>query len=268
MIITLTTDFGYQDSFVGIMKGVIVGINPQARVIDITHGISPRDILAGALTLRHSVKYFPCGTIHVAVVDPGVGSARRPLLIQCEGNYFIGPDNGVLSLAVENIWSAHIAHLSNPTYHLQPTSTTFHGRDIFAPVAAHLSLGIPVSAFGEPCDKIITVSIPEVVRKERSIEGEIVYIDKFGNLFTNIGEHDLSGQPVETLEVVIGSAWVRGLSPHYASVQAGEFVAVLNSWGLLEIAVYKGNAQQRIGAKIGTKVAIVLREMNPPEFKI
>src|SRR4029450_1954680 len=132
MIITLTTDFGYKDSFVGIMKGVIAGINPQARVIDITHGIPPQDILAGALTLRHSVKYFPPGTIHVAVVDPGVGSARRPLLLECEGNYFIGPDNGVLSLAVENIRSAQIVQLSNPTYHLYPTSTTFHGRDIFA----------------------------------------------------------------------------------------------------------------------------------------
>src|SRR5688572_5231964 len=154
MIITLTTDFGYQDSFVGIMKGVIAGINPQARVIDITHGIPPQGILAGALTLRHSVKYFPSGTIHVAVVDPGVGSSRRPLLIQDQGNYFLGPDNGILSLAVENIESAHIVQLTNPTYHLHPTRTTFHGRDIFAPAAAHLSLGTPLKAFGEPWDKI------------------------------------------------------------------------------------------------------------------
>jgi S-adenosylmethionine hydrolase len=258
MIITFTTDFGYQDSFVGIMKGVIAGINPQARVIDITHGLSPQDVLAGALTVRHLVKYFPPGTIHVAVVDPGVGSARRPLLIECDGNYFIGPDNGILSLAVENIRSAHIVHLSNPTYHLRPTSMTFHGRDIFAPAAAHLSLGIPASAFGEPWDKIVRVSIPEVVRKERGIEGEIVYIDKFGNLFTNIGEHDLSGQPVETLDIVIGSIWVRGMSQNYARAQEGQFVAVLNSWDLLEIAVYKDNAQKRTGAKIGDKVEIVL----------
>jgi S-adenosyl-L-methionine hydrolase (adenosine-forming) len=258
MIITLTTDFGYQDPFVGIMKGVIAGINPQARVIDITHGISPQDILAGALTLRHSIKYFPPGTIHVAVVDPGVGSARPPLLIQGEGNYFIGPDNGVLSLAVENIRPVHIVHLSNPTYHLHPTSSTFHGRDIFAPAAAHLSLGIPVSAFGEPQDKIVRVSIPEVVRKERSIEGKIVYIDTFGNLFTNISERDLSGQPLETVDIGIGSVWIRGLSQNYTRGQEEEFVAVLNSWGLLEIAVYKDNAQQRTGAKIGDKVEIVL----------
>ena len=258
MIITLTTDFGYQDPFVGIMKGVIAGINPQARVIDITHGIPPQEILAGALALRHSVKYFPPGTIHVAVVDPGVGSARRPLLIECEGNYFIGPDNGVLSLAVENVRSAHIVHLSNPTYHLHPTSTTFHGRDIFAPAAAHLSLGITVSAFGEPWEEIVRLSMPGVVRKERSIEGEIVYIDKFGNLFTNIDEHDLSGQAMETLNFASGSVWVCGVSPNYARAQEGEFVAILNSWGLLEIAVNKDNAQQRTGAKSGDKVEVVL----------
>jgi S-adenosylmethionine hydrolase len=258
MIITLTTDFGYQDPFVGIMKGVIASINPKARVIDITHGIPPQDILAGALTLRHSVIYFPPGTIHVAVVDPGVGSARRPLLIECAGNYFIGPDNGVLSLALENARPTHIVHLSNPTYHLQPTSTTFHGRDIFAPASAHLSLGIPVSAFGEPLDSITRMSIPKIVRKNRSLEGEIVYIDKFGNLFTNIGEHDLSGQPPETVDIVSGSVCVRGLSQNYATVQEGEFVAVLNSWGLLEIAVYKGSAHHRMRAKIGDKVEIAL----------
>ena len=258
MIITLTTDFGHQDAFGGIMKGVIAGINPQARVIDITHGIPPQDIIVGALTLCHSVKYFPAGTIHVAVVDPGVGSARQPLLIECEGNYFLGPDNGVLSLAVENIRSAHIVHLSNPTFHLHPTSTTFHGRDIFAPAAAHLSLGIPVSAFGEPWDNIVRVSIPKVVRKEGAIEGEIIYVDQFGNLFTNIGEHDLSGQPLENIDIVIGSVWIHGLSQIYAGAQEGQFVVVVNSWGLVEIAVYKDNAQQRTGAKIGDKIAIVL----------
>lgn len=259
MIITLTTDFGYQDSFVGIMKGVIAGINPQARVIDITHGIPPQDILAGALTLRHSVRYFPRGSIHVAVVDPAVGSARRPLLIELDGNFFIGPDNGVMSLAAENIESARIVHLSNPAYHLQPTSTTFHGRDIFAPVAAHLSLGVPPIAFGEPSDSIARVAIPEVVRKSRSLEGEILYIDTFGNLFTNIREHDLTGLRSGQLDIVVRSVRVRGLSQNYASTRGGEFIAVLNSWGLLEIAVFKDNAQKLSGTKIGDKVAVVIR---------
>src|SRR5215467_14046965 len=137
MLITLTTDFGSADPFVGIMKGVIAGIHADAQVVDISHGVPPQDLVAGALILRHSVPYFPCGTIHVVVVDPGVGSERRPLLIQCDGNYFVGPDNGVLSLALEGRNPTRIIHLSNPVYHLQPTSTTFHGRDIFAPAAAY-----------------------------------------------------------------------------------------------------------------------------------
>jgi S-adenosylmethionine hydrolase len=258
MLITLTTDFGYQDSFVGVMKGVIAGINPQARVIDITHGIPPQDILAGALTLRHAVRYFPRGTIHVVVVDPGVGSARRPLLMERDGDYFIGPDNGVLSLAVENIESIRIVHLSNPAYYLQPINKTFHGRDIFAPAAAHLSLGFPATAFGEPLDQIVRVAIPEIVRKQRSIEGEIVYIDNFGNLFTNVCAHDLTGLPSDQIEVVVRSVRIRGLSQNYAAPRGGGFVAVLNSWDLLEIAAYKDNAQKRTGAKIGDKIEIVL----------
>jgi S-adenosylmethionine hydrolase len=258
MLITLTTDFGYQDSFVGVMKGVIAGINPQARVIDITHGIPPQDILAGALTLRHAVQYFPRGTIHVAVVDPGVGSARRPLLMERDGDYFIGPDNGVLSLAVENIESIRIVHLSNSAYYLQPINKTFHGRDIFAPAAAHLSLGVPATAFGEPLDQIVRVAIPEIVRKERSIEGEIVYIDNFGNLFTNVCAHDLTGLPGDQIEVVVRSVRIRGLSQNYAAPRGGGFVAILNSWDLLEIAAYQDNAQKRTGAKIGDKIEIVL----------
>jgi S-adenosylmethionine hydrolase len=258
MLITLTTDFGYQDSFVGIMKGVIAGINPQAHVVDVTHGILPHDILAGALTLRHSVRYFPRESIHVAIIDPGVGSARRPLLIEWDGNYFIGPDNGVLSLAVENIEPTHIVHLSNPAYHLKLTSTTFHGRDIFAPAAAHLSLGVPATAFGEPLASIVSVSFPGIARKKRRVEGEIVYIDHFGNLFTNIREHDLTGMPRNKLDIVVRSVTIRGLSQNYASAGVGEFLAVVNSWDMLEIAVYKDNAQKRIGAKIGDKVEIAL----------
>jgi S-adenosylmethionine hydrolase len=258
MLITLTTDFGYHDSFVGIMKGVIAGINPQAHVIDITHEIPPQGILAGALTLRHSIRYFPRGSIHVAIIDPGVGSARRPLLIEWDGVYFIGPDNGVLSLAVQNIEPTHIVHLSNPAYHLKRTSTTFHGRDIFAPAAAHLSLGVPAAAFGEPLANIVRVSLPEIARKKRRLEGEIVYIDHFGNLFTNIREHDLTGLPRNKLDIVVRAVTIHGLSQNYASAGVGEFLAVVNSWDMLEIAVYKDNAQKRIGAKIGDKVEIAL----------
>ncbi len=177
MLITLTTDFGIKDPFVGIMKGVIARINPQAIVVDLTHGIPPQNILAAAMTLRHAVKYFPQQTIHVVVVDPGVGSTRRPLLVTVDKSYFIGPDNGVLSLAWEGRQPNRIVHLSNLAYYLKPTSGTFHGRDIFAPVAAYLSLGIVPAAFGETLDDYIHIGWPEVVRAERSLTGEVVYID-------------------------------------------------------------------------------------------
>jgi len=256
MLITLTTDFGYRDPFVGIMKGVIAGINPNARVIDLSHDIPPQDIMTGALMLRHSVPYFPRGTIHVAVIDPGVGSARLPLLIECDGNYFVGPDNGVLSLVLEGQQPQRIIHLSNSTYHLPPVSATFHGRDIFAPVVAYLSLGVAAVAFGELVETFVRLDLPEVSRTARGLVGEILYVDRFGNLFTNICARDLRGLATEKLAISMGNVAIRGLASTYASVAAGEFVALINSWGLLEIALYKGSAEQRATAKVGDKVTI------------
>jgi len=256
MLITLTTDFGTVDPFVGVMKGVIAGINPEAQVIDISHGVPPQDIIAGALILRHSVSYFPRGTIHVAIVDPGVGSDRRPLLVQCDGNYFVGPDNGVLSLALEGKEPTRIIQLSNPDYHLQPTSATFHGRDIFAPVAAHLSQGVDPAAFGMALDNFARIQRPEIVKSQRVIEGEIVYIDGFGNLFTTIQEQDLAALPNKDISVTIRDTTIHGLSQNYADGENGRCLALINSWGLLEITYYKDNAQRRIAAKIGDKVQI------------
>jgi S-adenosylmethionine hydrolase len=256
MLITLTTDFGYQDAFVGVMKGVISGINPNAQVVDLTHGIPAQDVMAAALTLRHAIGYFPRGTIHVAVVDPGVGSARKPLLIEADCNYFIGPDNGILSLALEGKTPGRMVHLSNPAFHRQPTSRTFHGRDIFAPAAAHLSLGVPPVNFGEPLDSFVHLTLARIVRRERQIGGEIIYIDGYGNLFTNVSEHDLTGLPNSGLAIALGPIRVRGVASSYASVGAGEFVAVINSWGLLEISIHKDSAQRLSGAKIGDKVQV------------
>jgi S-adenosyl-L-methionine hydrolase (adenosine-forming) len=258
MLITLTTDFGLQDSFVGIMKGVIAGINPQAQIIDLTHGLIAQDVMAGALTLRHAIAYFPRGTIHVAIVDPGVGSARRPVLIECDGRYLIGPDNGLLSLAVGDKTPSYIVQLSNPAYHLEPVSATFHGRDIFAPAAAHLSLGVPVNAFGEKLETFQRLALPKIVRKANEIVGEIIYIDNFGNLFTNIQEHDLTRLPGTQFAVALGAVRVGGLAPNYAAAKEGDFLAVINSWGLLEIAVYRGDAQQLSGARIGTIVKLAV----------
>ena len=256
MVITLTTDFGYQDSFVGVMKGVIAGINPQARVIDLTHGIPAQDILAGALTLRYSIQYFPRGTIHVAVIDPGVGSARRAILVESGGNYFIGPDNGVLSLALQGGNGNRITHLSNSAYHLQPTSATYHGRDIFAPVAAHLSLGVAPAAFGETLENMVRIELPAVIREAQRLHGEIIYIDGFGNLFTNIQRHDLTGIAEDRLEIILRSLRIIGLAANYSAVAEGDFAAVFNSWGLLEIALNRDNAQKRTGAKIADRVEI------------
>lgn len=255
MPIALITDFGYQDAFVGIMKGVIAGINPNAQVIDLTHGVPAQDVMAGALVLRHAAGHFPRGTIHVAVVDPGVGSARRALLVEADGDYFIGPDNGIFSLAVEGKTPSTIVKLSNPAYHLQPVGRTFHGRDIFAPVAAHLSLGVPPAAFGEPVDSFVRLALPKTLSCERHIDGEVIYIDGYGNLFTNVSERDLTGL-AGALAIALGTVEVKGLAPSYASAGAGEFVAVINSWGLLEISVYKGSAQRLSGAKIGDRVRV------------
>lgn len=258
MLITLTTDFGLRDPFVGIMKGVIAGINPLARVIDLTHGIPPQDVMAGALALRYSVAYFPRGTIHVAVIDPGVGSARRAVLIEYGGNYFIGPDNGVLSLAIDALQTENILELSNPAYQLGPASATFHGRDIFAPAAAHLSLGLPPRAFGPPLSTFLKLDLPAVVRHDQILEGKIIYIDAFGNLFTNIEERDLAGMKNNRCEITVGSARVSELSRSYTGTAAGGWVAVLNSWGLLELAVNRGSAQQNSGAMVGDTVTVVL----------
>jgi S-adenosyl-L-methionine hydrolase (adenosine-forming) len=258
MLITLTTDFGLDDSFVGIMKGVIARIAPQAGVIDLTHGIPSQDIMAGALSLRHSVAYFPPGTIHVAVIDPGVGTKRRSLLIESKDAYFIGPDNGVLSLAVGESPNL-VIELANPKYKLQPTSGTFHGRDIFAPAAAHLSRGVLPAAFGENLGSFTKLKPPKVIRTQNSLNGAVIYIDKFGNLFTNIEQRDLTGFAGQTLNIVLGDLTIRGIAQNYAGATAGGIVAVVNSWGLLEIAANQGNAANRTGAKVGDNVNIIFR---------
>lgn len=257
MLITLTTDFGLKDPFVGVMKGVIARINPQAQVIDLTHGVPAQDTLAAAFVLRHSIEYFPRGTVHMVVVDPGVGSSRRPLLIEGNGHFFIGPDNGVLSLAVGDAPPARIVQLSNAAYQLHPASATFHGRDIFAPAAAYLSRGIPPAELGEPVSSFVKVTLPKPIRAAKTLLGEIIYIDKFGNLFTNIEEGDLRELGRDQLDIVLRDLRIHGVVANYAAGGSGGIIAVLNSWGLLEIAANRANAAHRIGARIGDKVEVI-----------
>jgi S-adenosyl-L-methionine hydrolase (adenosine-forming) len=257
-IITLTTDFGYADPFVGIMKGVILCITRDLQIVDLNHGIPPQDIRAAALTLAASVDYFPLGTIHVAVVDPGVGSERRPILIHSAGHYFVGPDNGVFSLAVKENGSSLIVHLSNEAYYWHPKSQTFHGRDVFAPVAAHLARGVPIAEFGSPLKDWVRLAWPSVERAGELIVGEVVYIDGFGNLFTNIRERDLTAVSSARIRVHLNDIEIRGLSQNYVAGDNGRFIALINSCGLVEVASCSDSAASRSKAKIGDKVRLEL----------
>ncbi|MGH8009986.1 MAG: SAM hydrolase/SAM-dependent halogenase family protein, partial [Candidatus Binatia bacterium] len=229
-IISLLTDFGSRDAFVGIMKGVILGINPDALLVDLSHEVPAQDVLGGALVLRSAAPFFPSETIHVAVVDPGVGSARRGILIATQHGSFIGPDNGLLSLAVPAETVTRITHLTNTEYFLSPCSSTFHGRDVFAPVAAHLSLGITAEQFGPEAGTMERLTFPEVERREKLLVGRVIYIDHFGNLVTNITEADLLPFPREKLCVSIRSVHIQGVVASYTAVDIGTPAALINSW--------------------------------------
>ena len=257
-IITLTTDFGYTDPFVGIMKGAILCVTPNLHIVDLNHGIPPQDIRAAALTLAASVRYFPQGTIHVAVVDPGVGSERRPIVIHSAGHYFVGPDNGVFSFAVKDKELPRIVNLSNESYHLQPKSQTFHGRDVFAPVAAHLARGVPLAEFGSPSKDWLCLPWPEVERAGEFIVGEVIHIDRFGNLFTNIRERDLTGVAKQNIRFHLNEIKIQGLAQNYTAGDKDSYIALINSCGLIEIASYNDNAAHRSEAKIGDKVRVEL----------
>ena len=255
-IITLTTDFGAADPFVGIMKGVIAGRAPMAHVIDLTHGIPPHDVLAGALVLRHAVPYFPHGTIHLAVVDPGVGSQRRALCVETPGALLVGPDNGLLSLAAASGEIRRIIHLTEEHFFLSPRSRTFHGRDVFAPISAALAAGTSVEKLGSEVRDMQRLDLPPVVREAHALRGQVIYVDHFGNLVSNVSAADLATLAVHAPSIGVGSVRLRGVAPSYAAVQRGEPVAVVNSWGLLEIAVREGSARDRLGAGVGTAVVI------------
>lgn len=252
----MTSDFGHKDPFVGVMKGVILGINPNAQIIDLSHGIPRQDLMASALALRCSAPFFPQGTIHVAVVDPGVGTQRRALLVEADGTFFVGPDNGILSLALEGKEPSQVIELSNRTYHLKPTSSTFHGRDIFAPIAGYLSLGIPPQDLGTQVKGFTRLPWPEVRTTDGAVSGEVIYIDSFGNLITNIYERDLRAFDPESLTVSAGNVTIRGLSPNYKSGQGKGYIALLNSWALLEISLHAQNAHDQSGLSSGDKVQV------------
>jgi S-adenosylmethionine hydrolase len=254
-VITLTTDFGTQDWFVGTMKGVILGIQPRAIIVDLTHEIPPGDVRGGAFALAASHRFFPKGTVHVAIVDPGVGSRRRAIAVRTANCFFVGPDNGVLSLALtrEKIKSIH--RLENEKFFLQAVSRTFHGRDIFAPVAAHLSRGVAIAEFGPELKDFVRLDWPRVQVRDRCIEGEIVYVDRFGNLITNIDAGSLGILGDKPCEVFAGSKRLCATAPFYGAVPVGRPLAVTGSTGFLEIAVRGASAADHFRLGVGGKVS-------------
>jgi hypothetical protein len=260
--ITLTTDFGNKDPFVGIMKGVIVSINPSVTIFDVTHNISPQNVLEAAFTLEMSYASFPHKTIHVAVVDPGVGSVRRPLLVATDYHYFIGPDNGVFSRIYRLAESLTVIHITAEHYFLPQRSSTFHGRDIFAPAAAWMSKGIDIERFGGPITDYVTLQEPELISSSNNVvEGEVIYIDRFGNLMTNIPGQKINvsdnSEPHDGLKVVVKDREVP-LKKYYSEAGEKELCSLVNSFGYIELFVNCGNASSDFGINVGEKVEVIL----------
>jgi S-adenosyl-L-methionine hydrolase (adenosine-forming) len=256
-IITLLTDFGTKDYYVASMKGVILKINPQCFLVDITHQVNPHDIREGAFILAHTYSYFPKGTIHLSVVDPGVGGLRKPILLVTQNYFFIGPDNGLFSLVAWKEKVKRVVVLAKEKYFLPKVSATFHGRDLFAPAAAHLSLGIKPNAFGFVTNSLEEVGFQKPIIKEKKLSGEIFHIDAFGNLITNIDEKGLfrfiNGR---SFVIRAGKKAVHGLKKSYWEGKKGEPIALVGSGGFLEISVREGNAQKALKVKRGDPIHI------------
>ncbi len=261
--IAILTDFGYRDHYVGAMKGVIASIAPQAPIIDLTHGIPAQQVLAGAIVLRECLSFFPRRTVFLAVVDPGVGTDRRPIAIQTQtGMWLVGPDNGLLWPAAERAEIKAIVELRSARYRLPKVSGSFHGRDIFAPAAAWLWRGLPMRAFGPPLETIVHLELGQsVVERQRELSGEVIYIDGFGNMITNISrtifDRFARRFPECRLSIRIKGRAPLGLYKAYAEAPQGVPLAIFGSFDLLEVAVRDGNAAKHFGAGLG--VAILIR---------
>ncbi|HWR59464.1 MAG TPA: SAM-dependent chlorinase/fluorinase [Thermodesulfovibrionales bacterium] len=259
-IITLTTDFGYKDPLSGVMKGVILSINPSVSIVDMTHGISKYDVREAALTIGSTYMQFPLRTIHIVVTDPGVGSERRPIMLATDSYYFIGPDNGVFSLMFGNK-RCEVRHLTSSHYFLRRISKTFHGRDIFAPVAAWLSKGIDVSKFGEVINDFVKLDLPTPIEKSSvAIEGEVILIDHFGNAITNITALDIDrikSAANGTLKIIIKGKEVM-VKDYYGQAGDRGLYGIIGSLDYLELFVNKGNASQEFNIKVGDALGIIV----------
>jgi S-adenosyl-L-methionine hydrolase (adenosine-forming) len=260
-IVTFTTDFGLNDAFVGIMYGVVLNIEPQTRIVDVCHSVASYDILDGAFTIAQAYRFFPPRTAHVIVVDPGVGSERRPILAETENYVFVAPDNGVLSMVEAREPKFTVRHITSERYFLEPVSQTFHGRDIFAAVAGWLSKGVDPADFGPEITDHVRLPLPVVERiGDNSLRGMVLKVDKFGNLITNIGEQEapeLFAATVPTVSILISGETITRLCRSYAEGAEGEYFAIIGSSGYLEIAARQASAAQKLSASAGSPVGMV-----------
>jgi hypothetical protein len=259
-IITLTTDYGTDDHLVGTLKGVILKINPEVTIVDVTHHVTPFDLLDGALAIGAAYAYFPPKTVHVVIVDPGVGTERRPLLVSGQNQYFIAPDNGVLSLIYEREQNIVVRHANAEHYYLQPLSKTFHGRDVFAPVAAWLTKGWQTASMGDEIQDYKRLALPRPKAGAEGLKGLVLKIDSFGNLVTNFRAEDLPAdvQNGAALKLQVGTQAVSRLVDTFARGNASEPVAYFGSSGYLEVAINKGNASRALS--VGRGAPVILTE--------
>ncbi len=263
-VITLTTDFGTNDHFVGALKGVIVDIVPDVQIVDISHAVQAFDVLDGALAIAQAYSYFPNGTVHVVVVDPGVGTTRRPILASSDGYHFVAPDNGVLSMVYAREERIHVRHITSEHYFRHPVSNTFHARDVFAPVAAWLAKQVDSHKFGDEIEDYVRFAAPKpkAVDKTR-LRGVVLKVDRFGNLITNVTPEDapmLFAAQSTAFKIVVGGREVTEIRKAYAEGAPGEVFGILGSMGYLEIVANRAAAAQITGAGKGSEVNIILGE--------
>jgi S-adenosylmethionine hydrolase len=261
-IVTLTTDFGLNDHFVGTIKGVILDIVPGVEIVDICHSVQAFDVLDGALTIAQAYSYFPNGTVHLVVVDPGVGTARRPIIVTSERHHFVAPDNGVLSLIYGREERLHVRHVTAEHYYLQPVSNTFHGRDVFAPITAYLAKGVDPEKFGDEITDFVRFNAPKPKPVDsNTIRAVVLKVDRFGNLVTNVTPQDVPAlfQPEPPpFKILIGKREITELHTNYAQGVPGSIFGILGSMGYLEIAANRGSAAQLLGTGKGTEVNLVI----------
>lgn len=257
-IITLTTDYGTNDHLVGTLKGVILKINPEATIVDITHNVAPFDLLDGALAIGAAYPYFPSRTIHVLVVDPGVGTERRPLLVTADNQYFVAPDNGVLSLVYEKAADTVVRQATAEHYFLQPVSKTFHGRDIFAPLAGWLSKTWQTAGMGEEIQDYKKFALPRPKATDGVVKGIVMRVDAFGNLMTNFKPEDLPEDALQSghVKFQLGGQTISRLVPTFAAGNSGEAIAYVGSSGYIEFAINKGNAARTLALGRGAPVTL------------